>query len=58
MNTKGSDVKNMIKDDRARFTLRTPKKLFDFLQNNADELGVSTNALIVQILWEWLKDKE
>ena len=58
MNMKGSDVKNMIKDDRTRFTLRTPKKLFDFLQNNADELGVSTNALIVQILWEWLKDKE
>mgnify|MGYP002763285731 FL=1 len=55
---KGDDVKNMIKDDRTRFTLRTPKKLFEFLQNNADELGVSTNALIVQILWEWLKDKE
>lgn len=48
----------MIKDDRLRFTLRVPKNLFDLVQNKANLVGVSTNALILQILWKWSEDKE
>lgn len=55
---KGVDVKKMKKDNRERFTLRLPTILFTKLQSNGKELGVSTNALISQILWNWMEHKE
>ena len=55
---KGVDVKRMKKDARERFTLRLPSTLFSKLQINGEELGVSTNALILQILWNWMEQKE
>ena len=54
---KGVDVKNMNNDERARFTLRMPKKLFDEIQALASDTGVSANALILQILWEWIETR-
>ena len=48
----------MKKDARERFTLRLPTTLFSKLQVNGEELGVSTNALILQILWDWMEHKE
>lgn len=48
----------MKKDARERFTLRLPATLFSKLQMNGEELGVSTNALILQILWNWMEQKE
>lgn len=48
----------MKKDARERFTLRLPTTLFSKLQTNGEELGVSTNALILQILWNWMEQKE
>ena len=48
----------MKKDARERFTLRLPSVLFSELQSNGEELGVSTNALILQILWNWMEQKE
>lgn len=48
----------MIKDDRVRFTLRIPRNLFTMIQDKANTTGVATNALILQILWNWAKDKE
>ncbi len=48
----------MKKDNRERFTLRLPTILFTKLQSNGKELGVSTNALISQILWSWMEHKE
>lgn len=44
-----------IKDDRARFTFRMPEKLLTQIKTESEALGVSVNALILQILWEWVK---
>ena len=45
----------MKKDERLRFTLRIPKPLFNLVQDKAIYTGVATNALILQILWQWVK---
>jgi len=51
------DVKDMTKDIN-RFTLRLPRQLFEKLKAEADKIGVSCNALILQILWDWSKEPE
>nr|DAQ72952.1 MAG TPA: hypothetical protein [Bacteriophage sp.] len=48
----------MIKDNRERFTLRIPSELFNQLQNKSNFIGVSLNALILQILWDWAKQTD
>ncbi len=48
----------MKKDARERFTLRLPATLFMQLQVDGEKLGVSTNALILQILWNWMDRKK
>ena len=45
----------MTKDDRIRFTLRLPNELLNKLKEEARRQGVSLNALILQILWDWAK---
>lgn len=52
---KGVDVKKMTSENRKRFTFRIPSDLFELLQEKAKRTGVSTNALILQILWDWEK---
>lgn len=47
----------MKNDDRTRFTLRLPKRLFEMLQHDANATGVSVNALLLQILWQWLEQR-
>lgn len=47
----------MTTDNRARFTFRMPESLYQVLDERADELGVSKNALILQILWDYVKQK-
>ena len=37
------------------FTLRSPKALIEELKRHSKIKGISTNALILQILWDWLK---
>lgn len=44
----------MIGDDRIRYTFRMPEALYRAIEKKATELGVSKNALILQILWDWL----
>ena len=41
-----------------KILLRAPKKLKDALQGKSKQLGVSMNALILQILWDWSKEQE
>lgn len=36
-----------------RFTLRLTRELKEQLDENRKRMGVSLNALVVQILWEW-----
>lgn len=44
-------------DKRERFTLRLPRGLFEQLKNEANKTGVSVNAFILKILWEWVEKK-
>lgn len=48
----------MTKDVRKRFTFRLPDSLFDNLKKEADKQGLSLNALILQILWNWIKENK
>ena len=54
----GGDVKHMTKDERARFTFRIPIKLMQLLREESEEKGISINSLILQILWDGIKDKK
>jgi|GEM_PF-1466616 len=47
----------MTKDARERFTLRVPESLFAEIKIKAKKQGVSVNALILQILWDWVNDQ-
>jgi predicted HicB family RNase H-like nuclease len=47
------DVKYMTNDNNVRFTFRIPIKLLSFLKDEARRHGVSTNAMILEILRGW-----
>lgn len=48
----------MNNDTRERFTLRMPTNLMETLQCQSKSIGVSLNAFILQILWEWIEKRE
>lgn len=48
----------MTKDVRTRFTFRMPEQLYSKLDERANELGVSKNALILQVLWSYLEEQD
>lgn len=54
MNKKGG-VKNMTKETE-RFTLRLTKELKEQLNESKKRMGLSVNALVIQILSEWLEN--
>ena len=39
-------------------TVRAPDVLQEFLKDKAREQGLTRNALILQILWEWADNNE
>lgn len=39
--------------DAVRFTLRLTSELKDRLEGSGKRMGISLNALVVQILWDW-----
>lgn len=39
--------------DRASYPLRLPTQLKNILAEKADNMGISLNALMVQIFWEY-----
>lgn len=41
-----------------KILLRAPRELKEFLKARSIRIGVSLNALILQILWEWMKGEE
>ena len=41
--------------DAERFTLRLTRELKDQLDESRRRMGVSLNALVLQILWDWAK---
>ena len=47
----------MTNDKRARFTFRMPEQLYSKLDERANELGVSKNSLILQVLWSYLDEQ-
>lgn len=48
----------MTKDERIRFTLRMPTELFNKVQKEANKIGCAVNAMVLQILWDWVKENE
>lgn len=48
----------MTTDTRERFTFRIPSKLLKMLRREAQDKGVSLNALILQILWDWTDNQK
>lgn len=48
----------MTKDECVRFTMRLPVKLRRALEIEANEKGVSVNALVLSILWDWVEANE
>lgn len=45
-------------NEKIRFTFRIPEELYTELKDESTKLGVSVNALILQILWDWEKEKQ
>lgn len=39
-------------------TVRAPDRLRGMLKKKAEEQGQTRNGLILQILWEWVENKE
>lgn len=39
-------------------TVRMPEELKQLLQTYAKQTGISVNALIVYILWDWVRGKK
>ena len=48
----------MTKDARCRYTLRLPATLYEQLGSESSKQGISINALILQILWEWAEKNQ
>ena len=51
-------VKYMTNNDIKRFTFRIPQDLHIALKKEAERMNVSLNALILQILRDWLEKQE
>ena len=47
-----------MKNDRVRAGLRIPYELNTWLVLEAQKQGISKNALILQILWEWAEENK
>lgn len=41
-----------------KILIRAPKELKEFLKNRAKKRGITLNALVLQILWEWVKSNK
>ena len=39
-------------------TVRVPEALKQLLQAYAKQTGISVNALVVYVLWEWIREKQ
>lgn len=39
-------------------TVRAPEDLQDILSEQAKSLGLARNALILQILWDWVENRQ
>ena len=49
-NTKKVNIRGI---DFIQFSVRFPKELNEFLQNEANRLGIPKNSLILNKLWEY-----
>lgn len=46
---------NTLQEDEMQILIRTTEELKKTLQKEAKRIGITLNALILQILWEWVK---
>ncbi|WP_283618516.1 hypothetical protein [Flavonifractor plautii] len=42
----------------AQMLVRPPDGLKDELQRRAQQMGITLNALVLQILWDWMKENQ
>ena len=42
----------------AQMLVRPPDGLKDELQRRAQKMGITLNALVLQILWDWMKEDQ
>lgn len=47
-----------MKDETKRTTLRIPISIKECLEKESRDMGVSLNALIAHILWDYLKKRK
>lgn len=47
----------MIDKNRVRFTLRIPVDVFEHVENESKEIGITKNSIITKILYEYFNDK-
>ena len=45
---------NEMTNDAVRFTLRITKAIKQQLNNRSQQMGISVNSLVIQILWDWV----
>lgn len=48
----------MINNEITRFTFRLPKHLYLKIDEKAKNMGISKNALLIQILWAYLEERD
>lgn len=47
-----------MKDESKRITLRIPISVKSYLERESKNMGISLNALIAHILWDYLEKKQ
>ena len=55
---KSKERRAVVNKEVSNFTFRTPKPLLKIIKDYSSKKGVSANATILQILWEWLRTKK
>lgn len=42
----------------SQMLIRAPEELKEKISGEAKRIGISMNALLIQIIWSWLKEQE
>ncbi len=42
----------------SQILIRTPDETKEFIQKKAKKIGITVNALVLQVLWEWMKKEQ
>lgn len=51
-------VNTPLGGENMKILIRAPQELKEILQETSKKLGITLNALVLQILWEWVKNNQ